>query len=56
MRLVTYFGVKGSHQDRGPKEVEQELEQTEIGIELNDVNLQTKKIHYNYLVLIGNLE
>jgi len=22
MRLVTYFGVEGSHQNRGPKEVE----------------------------------
>jgi len=54
--LVTYFGVKGSHQNRGPKEVEQELEWTEIGIGLDNINLQTEEIHYNYSVLIGSLE
>ena len=52
MRLVAYFGVERSCQNRGPKEIEQELEW--IGIELgpDNVNLQTEKIHYNYSVLI----
>ena len=30
MRLVAYFRVEGSRQNKGPKEVEQELEWTEI--------------------------
>ena len=42
MRLVVYFGVKESCQNRGPKKVKQELEWTEIGIEPDDVNLQTE--------------
>jgi len=32
------------------------LEWTEIGIGPDDVNLQTKKLHYNYSVLIGSPE
>ena len=45
-----------SHQNRGPKEVEQELEWTEIRIGPDDINLQTKEIYYNYSVLIESLE
>jgi len=56
MRLVVYFGMEGSHQNRGPKEVEQELEWTEIRIGPDDINLQTEEIYCNYSVLIGSLK
>ena len=47
VRLVAYFGVEGSHQNRGPKKVEQEPEWTRIGLGPDDVNLQTEEIHCN---------
>ena len=56
MRLVTYFEVKGSHQNKGPKEVKQELEWTRIGLGPVDVNLQTKELYCNYSVLIDSPE
>ena len=52
MRLVAYLGVERSCQNRGPKEIEQELEWTGIELGPDNVNLQTEKIHYNYSVLI----
>jgi len=40
IRLVAYFRVEGSCQNRGPKEVEWKPEGTEIRLGLDDVNLQ----------------
>ena len=56
MMLVAYFGVKENHQNRGPKEVEQELGQTGIGLGPDNINLQTEKIYCNYSVLIKSLK
>ena len=56
VRLVTYFRVDGSRQKRGPKEIDQETEWTEIGLGPDDLILQTKELHCNYSVLIGSLE
>ena len=54
--LVAYFGVEESHQNKGPKKVEQELEWTGRILGPDDINLQTEKIHCNYSVLIGSPE
>ena len=43
--LVIYFRVEGSCQNRGFKEVEQELKQTGIELGPNNVNLQTVRGH-----------
>ena len=56
VRLITYFRIEESCQNRGPKEVEQEMEWTEIGLGPDNVNLQTARIHCNYSVLIGSSE
>ena len=56
IKLVTYFEIGISYQNRGPRNIEQRLKQ--IGIELGpiDVNLQTEELYCNYSVLIGSLE
>jgi len=46
----------GSHQDRGPKEASEGVGVDKIRLGPVDINLQTKEIHCNYLVLIGSLE
>jgi len=50
------FQSSGSHQDRGPKGASEGVRVDKIRLEPVDVNLQTEKIHYSYLVLIGSLE
>ena len=56
IRLIAYFGIKVSYQNRGSRNIEQRLKQ--IGIELGpiDINLQTKELYCNYSVLIGSSE
>jgi len=56
MRSVTYLGMRVSWQSRGPRDIEQRQKWTRIGLEPNDVNLQTEEIHCNYSVLIGSPE
>ena len=50
------FQSEGSHQDRGPKWASEEVGEDKVRLGLVDVNLQTKKLHCNYSVLIGSLE
>ena len=45
-----------SRQDKGPKWTSEGVREDKIRLELVDINLQTKELHYNYLVLIGSLE
>ena len=56
VRLVTYFGVVESHQDRGPKESSEGVRVDKRRLGPDDVNLQTKKLHCNYSVLIVSAE
>ena len=50
------FRSDGSCQDRSPKGASEGIGVDKIKLGPVDVNLQTKEIHCNYLVLIGNLE
>ena len=54
VRLVTYFGVIEVIKTEVLSGQVEELERIRLG--LVDINLQTKKIHCNYLVLIGSPE
>ena len=50
------FQSKGSRQDRGPKWASGGVGEDKVRLELVDINLQTKELHYNYSVLIGSPE
>jgi len=50
------FQSEGSHQDRGPKESSKGVGVDNMRLGPDDVNLQTKELHYNYSVLIGSPE
>ena len=50
------FWSKGSHQDKSPKWASREVRENKIQLELVNINLQTEKLHCNYLVLIESLE
>jgi len=50
------FQSDGSHQDRDPKEASEGVGVDKMRLGLNDVNLQTEEIHYNYSVLIVSTE
>jgi len=50
------FRSEGSHQDRGPKESSEGARVDKMRLGPDDVNLQTKELHCNYLVLIGSPE
>jgi len=50
------FRSDGSHQDRGPKETSEGVGVDKTRLGPDDINLQTKELHRNYLVLIGSLE
>ena len=56
VKLVAYFGIRVSQQSRGPRDTGQEQKWIRIGLGPNDVNLQTKELYCNYIVLIGSLE
>jgi len=51
MRLVAYFRVMGSRQDRGPKRSSEGVRVDKMRLGPDDVNLQTKELHCNYSVL-----
>jgi len=50
------FQSDRSCQDRGPKEASEGVGMDKKRLGLDDVNLQTEEIHYNYSVLIGSAE
>jgi len=50
------FRSDGSRQDRGPKETIEGVGVDKTRLGPDDVNLQTKKLHCNYSVLIGSPE
>jgi len=50
------FRSSGSHQDRGSKQASWGVGKDKLRLGLIDVNLQTKKLHCNYSVLIGSPE
>ena len=50
------FWSEESHQDRSPKRASGGVREDKVRLELVDVNLQTKELHCNYVVLIGSLE
>jgi len=56
MRLVAYFGVIESRQDRGPKESSEGVGVDKRRLGPDNVNLQTKELYCNYLVLIVSAE
>jgi len=56
MRLVAYFGVIESHQDRGPKESSEGVGVDKRRLGPDNVNLQTEELHCNYSVLIVSAE
>ena len=56
MRLVAYFRVMGSHQDRGPKRSSEGVRVDKTRLGPDDINLQTEELHCNYSVLIGSPE
>jgi len=56
VRLVAYFGVVESCQDRGPKESSEGVRVDKRRLGPDDVNLQTKELHCNYSVLIVSAE
>jgi len=50
------FRSEGSRQDRGPKKSSEGVGVDKRRLGPDDVNLQTKELHYNYSVLIGSPE
>jgi len=50
------FQSDGSCQDRGPKEASEGVGVDKTRLGLDDINLQTEKLHCNYSVLIGSPE
>jgi len=56
MRLVAYFRVMGSRQDRGPKRSSEGVRVDKTRLGPDNVNLQTEELHCNYSVLIGSPE
>jgi len=52
VRLVAYFGVVESRQDRGPKESNGGAGVNRLRLGPDDVNLQTEELHCNYSVLV----
>jgi len=48
------FRSGGSRQNRGPKESSEGVQVDKMGLEPDDVNLQTEELHCNYSVLIGS--
>jgi len=42
--------------DRGPKKTSEGVRADKTRLGPDDINLQTKKIHYNFSVLIGSPE
>jgi len=50
------FRSDGSHQDRGPNETIEGVGMDKMRLGPDDVNLQTKKLHCNYSVLIISVE
>jgi len=56
VRLVTYFGVVESRQDRGPKESSEGVRVDKRRLGPDNVNLQTEELHCNYSVLIVSAE
>ena len=56
VRSVAYFGIKVSQQSKGPRDIGQRLKWIRIELGPNDIDLQTKKLYCNYLVLIGSSE
>ena len=50
------FWSDGSRQDRGLKESSKGVGVDKMRLGLDDVNLQTQELHYNYSVLIGSAE
>ena len=50
------FRSSESRQDRGPKRASGGVGEDRIRLGLIDINLQTEKLHCNYLVLIGSPE
>jgi len=50
------FWSEGSRQDRDPKELSEGVGIDKTRLEPDDVNLQTKELHCNYLVLIVSAE
>jgi len=54
-KVVTYFGVEESCQTEVlRRQVKESADKTRLGPD--NINLQTKEIHYNYSVLIGSPE
>jgi len=51
-----YFRVRGSRQDRGPKELSEGVGVNKRRLGSDDVNLQTEELHGNYSVLIVSAE
>jgi len=45
-----------SCQDRGPRKLSEGIQVDKMGLEPDDINLQTKELHCNYSVLIGSPE
>jgi len=56
VRLVAYFEVMGSRQDRGPKGLSEGVRVDKMRLGPDDVNLQTEELYYNYSVLIVSAE
>ena len=50
------FRSEGSRRDRGPKESSEGAGVDKMRLGPDDVNLQTEKLHCNYIVLIGSPE
>jgi len=55
-KVVAYFGVGGSRQDRGPKETSEGVGVDKERLGPDDVNFQTEELHGNYSVLIVSAE
>jgi len=52
VRLVVYFGVVESRQDRGPKELSEGVRVDKRRLGPDNINLQTKELQCNSSVLI----
>jgi len=50
------FWSGGSRQNRGPRESSEKIRMNKMGLEPDDVNLQTEELHCNYSVLIVCVE
>jgi len=56
VRLVAYFGVVESRQDRGSKESSEGVRVDKRRLGPDNINLQTEELHCNYSVLIVSAE